>query len=82
MNKPSSMSPAELSAYMRSGQPESWGTYANAATHIRYAGPINPKSRRRCFCCNKRATHVGRCNGIVMIDGCELTVMRWVRTGR
>jgi hypothetical protein len=75
------LSPAALSAAMRGGT-ASWGQYANSRLHIRYAEPQEKSYRRRCLCgCKKRATHRGMANGIAMMDGCEMAVARWVRTG-
>lgn len=42
----------------------------------------DPKSRRRCNCCGRRATHVGLGDGLALMSGCEMRVRRWVRDGR
>lgn len=59
-----------------------WGQHANSLTHHRYSAPIAPRSRRRCHCCGKRATHVGMANGLAMTSGCEWAVARWVWDAR
>lgn len=67
-----------LSAAMRGGT-EGWGVHADSTKHIRYSIPVS--SRRRCHCgCKRRATHLGCCNGLGMITGCELRIARWVKT--
>jgi hypothetical protein len=43
--------------------------------------PVDSRSRRRCPCCKKRATHVGGSGGVGLMSGCELRVRRWVRDG-
>lgn len=56
-------------------------TVANAFTDPRDMVPVPPRSRRRCNCgCNRRATHLGRANGVGMLTGCQLSVARWVRS--
>lgn len=76
------LSPAALSAAMRGGTVD-WGRYASAVRHVRYTQPASPKSRRRCRCgCKRRATHLGMANGIALTSGCELSMTRWVQTGR
>jgi hypothetical protein len=66
-----------LRAAMRGGT-AAWGEWGSSNHHVRYMEPIPPSSRRRCHCgCKQRATHVGKCNGIALIDGCELRVARW-----
>lgn len=73
------LTPAALSAAMRGGT-EAWGKWASARVHLRYADPIDGRSRRRCHCgCKRRATHVGKANGIALTSGCEIQVRRWVR---
>ena len=38
--------------------------------------------RSKCYCgCNGRATHNGLGQGAAMMNGCELSVRRWVRDG-
>ncbi len=76
----SKLSPQALSAAMRGGT-DSWGTWGNAFEHIRYSEPL--KSRRLCHCgCRKRQTHIGKCNGVGLIWGCEMYVARWVKEGQ
>jgi hypothetical protein len=73
--------PTARSAAMRGGT-ASWGEYGNSQEHIRYAEPVNSRSRKRCYCgCRMRATHKGMCNGVAMTSGCQLTIARWVRQG-
>lgn len=73
------LSPAALSAAMRGGT-DSWGAWGNSETHIRYVEPT--KSRRLCLCgCRRRVTHIGMCNGVGLIWGCELRVRRWAKGG-
>lgn len=76
------LSPAALSAAMRGGHAE-WGRRGSSIDHIRYAQPIRATSRRRCHCgCKRRASHLGMANGVALMSGCELSVMRWVKEGR
>ena len=73
------LSPAALSAAMRGGT-RGWGRHGSSITHVRYAEPAPPRSRRRCHCgCVQRATHIGKANGVALMSGCELRVARWVR---
>ena len=75
----SKLSKPALRAYMRGGTPE-WGTHGDADAHVRYAEPVNPRSRRRCTCgCKQRATHIGMANGVGLTTGCQLSIARWVR---
>ena len=75
------LSPTALSAALRGGT-QDWGQYGSSIDHVRYAEPVDSKSRRRCHCgCKRRATHVGMANGLALTEGCELAVARWVRTG-
>jgi len=72
---------AELSAAMR-GDTEGWGEVANA-NMIRYMQKIEGDKRRlnKCRCgCGQKATHIGKCNGLGLIWGCELRVRRWVKS--
>lgn len=55
-----------------------WGQHGSALAHQRYAMPVSRRSRRRCPCCDQRATHVGCANGLALMSGCELAVRRWV----
>lgn len=73
--------PAALRAALQGGT-SAWGEWASAEQHVRYAQPVNPRSRRRCTCgCGRRATHLGMANGMALMSGCELRVVHWVRTG-
>lgn len=59
----------------------SWGEHGSAITHQRYMQTVEPRSRRWCSCCRKRATHLGMANGVALSIGCELYIRRWVRDG-
>lgn len=49
---------------------------------VRTMTPVANRSRRRCHCgCKKRATHLGRGDGVGLTTGCELSIRRWVRDG-
>lgn len=74
------LSPAALAAAMRGGT-AGWGSHGSSVDHVRYMEPL--ESRRLCRCgCRKRETYIGKANGVGLASGCELSVMRWVRTGR
>ena len=76
------MSPPALKTAMVGGT-AAWGEWGSSADHVRYAEPVDKASRRRCHCgCKKRATHRGMANGICLTLGCELSIARWVKTGR
>ena len=61
----------------------SFGEWGSIEVHTRYKQLIEPKSRRLCHCgCKTRATHVGMANGVALIEGCNLSVSRWVKHGR
>lgn len=80
MTNPNEMSPAELKAHM-TGTHAGWGEWGSSDRHARYCEPL--KSRRRCHCgCGGRKTHIGMCNGVGLVWGCELKVMRWVRSAQ
>lgn len=71
--------PAALRAAMQGGT-SGWGEHGSAEGHVRYAHPVQPRSRRRCQCgCGQRATKVGMANGVALMLGCELAVARWVK---
>lgn len=55
-------------------------SYHNAYMGIRSVGDLPAKSRLRCECCKRRATHYGAADGAAMIIGCELKVRRWVKS--
>jgi hypothetical protein len=75
------MPKAERAAAMRGGI-AGWGAIGNAMTDVRYALPVEPKSRRRCQCgCKRRATRRGMANGVCLVMGCYLAIRRWVKTG-
>ena len=74
-------SPAATKAAAVGGM-DGWGQLASAETHVRYKDPIPSRSRQRCYCgCGRRATHLGKANGIALMHGCELSVTRWVKLG-
>lgn len=74
------MSKVARSAAMRGGT-EGWGRIGSV-DHVRYAEPVQPKSRRRCHCgCKRRATHHGMANGMALTTACELAIRRWIKTG-
>jgi hypothetical protein len=74
-----SLSPAARSAAMRGGM-EGWGQVGGLPEHIRYMEALVPKSRKLCHCgCRSRKSHVGKCNGVALMSGCELVVRRWVK---
>ena len=76
------LKPKALAAAMKGGT-AGWGEVASAAEHVRYAQPVLPASRRRCHCgCKRRATHFGMANGCCLVTGCELSIQRWIKTGR
>lgn len=79
MTNPNEMSPRELREWAKGNT--SFGQYGSAVDHERYKQPVNPKSRGRCWCCKRRATHLGMANGVALITGCEILVTRWVKHG-
>ena len=73
------LSPAALSAAMRGGA-DQWGQWGSQDAHVRYAEPVDSRSRRRCSCgCKRRATHSGMANGVCLRQGCELSIQRWAK---
>lgn len=77
----SKLSKTARSAAMRGGT-VGWGAIGDSRKHVRYAEPVEAKSRRRCHCgCNRRATHIGMANGVGLVTVCELAVRRWIKTG-
>ena len=74
------LSDAARAAAMRGGT-DGWGQWGSVLDHVRYMEPL--KSRRLCRCgCRKRQTHIGMANGVGLAWGCELSIARWVRSGR
>jgi hypothetical protein len=74
------MQPTERAAAMRGGV-DGWGQ-VGSVDDVRYALPVDPKSRRRCHCgCKRRATHRGMANGVCLTTACELAIRRWIKTG-
>jgi hypothetical protein len=68
--------------------PGDWGVYANAGEHQRYMERVEDL-RSRCAYCPKpevgmkpRATHLGMCNGLALMSGCEWHVRKWVKEAR
>ncbi len=76
MNNPNDMSPRQLKAWA-SGN-DSFGQWGSAVEHERYKDKVLPRSRRQCHCCKRRATHVGKANGVALITGCEMLITKWV----
>jgi hypothetical protein len=71
------LSPAATKAAMIGGT-EGWGKIASSVRNVRYVEAH--KSRRKCQCgCGRQATHLGMCNGIALVSGCELKCKRWAR---
>lgn len=63
--------------------PGDWGVYGNAGEHLRYLEPAINR-RRRCLACPRprpATTHVGMCNGLALMSGCEWHVRLWVQQG-
>lgn len=75
------LSPRALSASMRGGTDE-WGRRGSDRAHIRYMEPVPSRSRKRCPCCDKRASHTGMANGVALMSGCEWRVRAWAKAGR
>ena len=81
MNELDKMTPQARSAAMRGGM-DGWGEIGSVAG-VRYAEPVESKSRRRCHCgCKRRATHKGMNNDVCLTTACELAIRRWIKTGR
>jgi hypothetical protein len=57
-------------------------TWGSIDYHKRDFVKVQAKSRRKCGCCNRRATHIGTANGIAFVKGCEMSIRRWVRAGK
>lgn len=79
MANPNDMTPEQLEAWAKGN--DSYGQWGSAHKHERTKALVNPRSRRRCSCCKRRATHVGKANGVALITGCEMLVTRWVKQG-
>lgn len=74
-------SPAALKAAMQGGT-AAWGTVGSSTEHVRYAEPITPKSRKKCWCgCGQKRTHKGMANGMCLTSACHMGILRWVKTG-
>lgn len=59
-----------------------FGEYGSSTLHKRYEQKTPSRSKQRCSCgCKQRATHMGMANGVVLMNGCQLTVKRWVKNG-
>lgn len=41
---------------------------------------VPSRKRRRCACCQKRATHFGLGGSVVLVTGCEWYVRTWIRS--
>jgi len=75
------LSKPALSAAMRGGT-EGWGEMGSSTMNVRYIDLAPPRSRRRCHCgCEGRATHRGLANGVCLVSGCQMAILRWVKTG-
>jgi len=75
LNKPA------LSAAMRGGT-EGWGEMGSSTMNVRYIDLAPSMARRRCHCgCDGRATHRGLANGVCLVSGCQMAILRWVKTG-
>lgn len=59
---------------------EAWGEWGSADEHERYAERIATRVRCRQERCGKRTTHVGKANGVALMNGCEWHVYRWVHS--
>ena len=71
-----------LKAAMQGGV-AGWGEFGLSSEHIRFAVAVKNSSCGRCSCgCESRATHHGAANGIVLVTGCQLSIQRWIKTGR
>lgn len=61
-----------------------WGQVGSASGHIRYMFllPGRWRNRRKCYCgCGGKSSHGGAANGLTLVNGCELSMRRWVKTG-
>lgn len=75
------LSPAALKAAMQGGT-DAWGRMGSAKENVRYAEPITPKSRKKCWCgCEGKRTHKGMANGVCLTTACHMGILRWVKTG-
>lgn len=75
------ISPAALKAAMQGGT-DAWGQHGSATKHVRYAEPIVPKSRKKCWCgCEGKRTYKGMANGVCLTTACHMGILRWVKTG-
>lgn len=60
-----------------------WGKIGSA-DQLRYMTrmPGRYRNRSKCHCgCRGKASHSGAANGVTLVWGCELSTMRWVKTG-
>ena len=70
-----------LSAAMRGGT-DGWGQMGSSTMNVRYIDLAPARARRRCHCgCEGRATHRGLANGVCLVSGCQMAILRWVKTG-
>jgi len=77
------LSPSALKAALAGGT-VGWGEVGGIEYHVPYSEPISvdyPMRRRRLCCCGcrKKVTFVGKCNGVALMSGCQLTVARWAK---
>jgi hypothetical protein len=78
------LSPAALSAAMRSGSIE-WGERASVFEHVVYVEPQDARGRYylKCRCgCEGKAEYRAMANGICMSEGCELSMRRFAAATR
>ena len=74
-----------MTAFLTS--PGGWGEHGDARVHLRYM-ELAPTDRlvKPCSSCPKQpvrppATHLGMCNGVALMSGCEWHVRQWVQQG-
>lgn len=75
------LSAPALKAAMTGGT-MAWGKMGSASENVRYAEmlPNRPGRPRMCLCgCEQKKTHVGMANGVALMSGCHMRVLRWVR---
>lgn len=78
------LSPAALRVAMRGGTAE-WGRRASTKEHVGYAERQDARGGHylKCRCgCGQRAKFRAMFNGICMYEGCEMSVRRFIKTGR
>lgn len=81
MNK---LSPQALAAAFKGGTKE-WGERGSIFEHVGYVDPQTARGGHylKCRCgCEGRAKYRAMFNGVCMSEGCELSMHRFVKTGR